>query len=448
VLGEVEVLAAVVDGCERLAYGGELRAIRAVRLLVEHHPDAEGQERRVERRERAVMRSRAGERAADVADLGRHERRARAGAGGRDEGVDCLGRELAEHHPLAGVRHRLRRVHVQLGDPDRRHHRERVHRRAELAQRLQQLGAFALVAEHDRLDDHELTAAKRLRDVRDGRELEDATNRRDLVRDGGRPGMPRVENLGGALPREEEDARVDLGNRVQLELERGDDPEVPAAAAKRPEELGVVLVVDCPEPAVRGHQLDRGDAVRGEPELARVPADAAAERVARDADVRRGACSAARPRSDACGTSAPHFAPERTRATRSFTSIATPCSRSVFTRITPPSAPSGSALCPVRCGASCRPVCHANSTSVRTSSASAGSATIVGCCVKARLNACVAAAHSGPPGSTIVPRKRRRRPLREVEALVWMAVTKTPWSCLGCTHRLGCPRDLHNPAYS
>jgi hypothetical protein len=51
-----------------------------------------------------------------------------------------------------------------------------------------------------------------------------------------------VEHLGRALPQEDEPAGVDLPDRVERELDRGDDTEV-AAAAQRPEEVGVVLVV-------------------------------------------------------------------------------------------------------------------------------------------------------------------------------------------------------------
>ena len=51
-------------------------------------------------------------------------------------------------------------------------------------------------------------------------------------------------------------------DRVELDLERGDDPEVAAAAAQRPEQVGLVVGVDAAELAVGGDELDRGDAVR------------------------------------------------------------------------------------------------------------------------------------------------------------------------------------------
>jgi hypothetical protein len=86
-----------------------------------------------------------------------------------------------------------------------------------------------------------------------------------------------MQHLGRALPREEEDAGMDIGNRVELHLERGDDSEVAAAAVQRPEEVGLVVVVDAAWGTVGRDELDRGDAVRRQAELARVPAEAAAE---------------------------------------------------------------------------------------------------------------------------------------------------------------------------
>src|SRR6185312_11005364 len=85
---------------------------------------------------------------------------------------------------------------------------------------------------------------------------------------------------------------VDLLQRQQLELDRGDDAEVAAAAAQRPEQLRVVLVGGPADLAVGGDDLDRGDVVGGEAVLAGVPAHATAEGVADDADVRRGSVQA------------------------------------------------------------------------------------------------------------------------------------------------------------
>ena len=81
---------------------------------------------------------------------------------------------------------------------------------------------------------------------------------------------------------------------VHAELQRGDHAEAAAAAAHGPEELRVRGGVGADERAVADHDLDGGEAVGGQAELAGVPADAAAERVAGDADV-GGASRAARP---------------------------------------------------------------------------------------------------------------------------------------------------------
>ena len=69
-------------------------------------------------------------------------------------------------------------------------------------------------------------------------------------------------------------------------------PPPPRSAKKRSRLVGVV---DAVELAVGGDELDRRDGVRGEAVLAGEPAHAAAERVARDADVRRGAVQRTRP---------------------------------------------------------------------------------------------------------------------------------------------------------
>jgi hypothetical protein len=72
-------------------------------------------------------------------------------------------------------------------------------------------------------------------------------------------------------------------------IERRDDAEVPAAAAHCPEQVGLVVVVDAAQLAVGRDQLDRGQRVRLEAVLAAKPANPAAERIAGDADVARGA---------------------------------------------------------------------------------------------------------------------------------------------------------------
>ena len=126
--------------------------------------DAECHELAVERTERALPRLRARERPAEVPDLRRHQRGARARAGRGHEGVDPGLVELAEQLALADVGHRLARVHVQLGDSGRRHHPDRVHDRAQRAQRFGQLVPGGLVTEEDQLQHGEALPAQRLGD--------------------------------------------------------------------------------------------------------------------------------------------------------------------------------------------------------------------------------------------------------------------------------------------
>ena len=73
--------------------------------------------------------------------------------------------------------------------------------------------------------------------------------------------------------------------RVEAELERGRDPEVPAGAAEPPEELGLIGLGRADVPSIGRHELDREQVVDREPEVALEPADAAAERQPGDARV-------------------------------------------------------------------------------------------------------------------------------------------------------------------
>ena len=67
---------------------------------------------------------------------------------------------------------------------------------------------------------------------------------------------------------------------MQLELERRHDPEVRAGPAHPPEELGILVLARPHDLAVRGHELDRTEAVDRQAELALQPAHPAAEREA------------------------------------------------------------------------------------------------------------------------------------------------------------------------
>ena len=81
-------------------------------------------------------------------------------------------------------------------------------------------------------------------------QLEQAAERRALLRHGRRPLAPRVQDLDRPLDRPEERARVDLRQRIERELERRDGAEVPAAAAERPEQIGLALGIRADEPPV------------------------------------------------------------------------------------------------------------------------------------------------------------------------------------------------------
>jgi hypothetical protein len=65
--------------------------------------------------------------------------------------------------------------------------------------------------------------------------------------------VPRLQHLDCPFLWPEQHARVQLTHREQLQLERSDDAEAPAAAAQRPEEVGLVVGVGANLSGVRGH---------------------------------------------------------------------------------------------------------------------------------------------------------------------------------------------------
>ena len=69
-----------------------------------------------------------------------------------------------------------------------------------------------------------------------------------------------AQQVPGRVELVEEDPDVDVVDRVQRELEGGDDPEVAAAAAQRPEQLRVLLPAGHPDLSVGGDHV-RGDQV-------------------------------------------------------------------------------------------------------------------------------------------------------------------------------------------
>ena len=71
------------------------------------------------------------------------------------------------------------------------------------------------------------------------------------------------QQVAGLVELVEEQADIDVVDRVQLELEGGDDPEVAAAAAERPEQVRVLVVLAVTDLAVGGDHLGREQVVDG-----------------------------------------------------------------------------------------------------------------------------------------------------------------------------------------
>ena len=189
----------------------------------------------------------------------------------------------------AEARHRALRVHVQVQQRRGVDGAERVELGLELAKRRQDLGRLLLGSEHGPVDDDEPASAERLGNVGQRRDLQQASRGGHLV---GRRLCPldvAAEHVGCLLPGPDEHPGDEGVDAVEGDLDRDDDAEAAAAAAQRPEEIGVLHGVGTDERAVGGDELDGEHALGREAVLAREPADAAAERVADDADVRRGA---------------------------------------------------------------------------------------------------------------------------------------------------------------
>ncbi len=289
-LGEVEVAPSRRPRAECVDDDRELRADVCLRLGSGGDADGEQRVLGVDGGERPVLRARPRELAAEVPQLERDERRARRGAGRRDELLDRLRRQRPEQQSLAAGGDRMLRVHVHAGELGCRARPDRVHDGAERAERGEQLVGDLRLAEVYGLDHDERLTSQRLRDVGDRREPEVAGDRRQLV---GRlvagELRPGVEDLALALDRPPEDAGVDLGDGHEPELQRRHDAEVAAAAAEGPEEIGLVVAVGADEATVGGDELDRVDARRRQAVPAAEEAQATADRVADDADVGRRA---------------------------------------------------------------------------------------------------------------------------------------------------------------
>ena len=158
--------------------------------------------------------------------------------------------------------------------------------RAEPAQRADQLGAGARVAEVGSLEDGEGPAAQRFGDLGQRRQPQHVADGGDLVRDRCGPFAPGVQDLRGALDREEQVPGVQLPDRVQPHLQRGHHPHA-AAAPDRPQKVRLVVGVGADQVTAGGHELGRGDAVGGQPVPAGQKAEPAAQGVAGHTDARR-----------------------------------------------------------------------------------------------------------------------------------------------------------------
>ena len=84
--------------------------------------------------------------------------------------------------------------------------------------------------------------------------------------------------------RQQDRPAEDHADRIEPVLEAGDDAEVAAAAANRPEQVGVLGLAGDQLAPVGGHDLDRDERIDREAVLADEPADAAAEGQPGDAD--------------------------------------------------------------------------------------------------------------------------------------------------------------------
>ena len=112
---------------------------------------------------------------------------------------------------------------------------------------------------------------------------------RQVVRQPGTGVAVEAEQVGRGVDRMRDQPAHDVGERVQPVREGRGDAEVPAAAAQRPEQIGVRVGVDLEHLAVGRDELDREQVVRGQSVLRHQPAEAAAEGQPGDPGRRDGA---------------------------------------------------------------------------------------------------------------------------------------------------------------
>ena len=221
-------------------------------------------------------------RATQDAQLDHRERRGPMLCGVEDR-IDCVvGEAVEEPRPMDGQRATLAFLGELVDARVRHRHRHVGDRGRDLAEGLDRglaLGRVAAPDEHH--SERQLTDALG-RDERERWQTHQERDRRELLgcARGDRDEGPQ-DFLGG---RHEERAAEDVTDRVHLVLEPGDDAEVPAAAADRPEQIGVRGLARDDLPAVGGDDLDSLERIDGEAVLADQPADPAAQCQAADAD--------------------------------------------------------------------------------------------------------------------------------------------------------------------
>ena len=157
-------------------------------------------------------------------------------------------------------------------------------RGAELAQRLDERLALLRVTRVEQREHDDLLAVDLLGEERQRRRLAQDGPHGELVRRLGDEVAVLLQHRLRLGDRVDDQAAQHVGaDGVESELEAGDDAEVAAAAAERPEEVGVLGGAGAHHLAGRGHDLGGLEVVDRHAVLAAEPAEAAAERQSGDA---------------------------------------------------------------------------------------------------------------------------------------------------------------------
>ena len=179
---------------------------------------------------------------------------------------------------------------MQVAERLGRDHLDRVRNRPQRPQRGEQVVRLSDGAEVDGVDHHEGLAAQVGGQIGGRREVHQPGGGGELLRQTGLGELaPSLQHLGGRLGGPPQQPGVDLGDRKQPQLDRGDHAEAAAAAAQRPEQVRLGAGVGAHDPAVGGDDLDRLDVVGRQPVGPAQPAHPAADCVADHADIGRGA---------------------------------------------------------------------------------------------------------------------------------------------------------------